>query len=404
MENKKISLTDSYALLALAMQFILQILGAYIFKIDAAGRLPAFLLFTAFLVTVPWLKWNFLKGPLILYFFLAVWLFINGYVQKGYLLFETAPVWQLFRKTITPPIFLILCSSMLKRRERETVKVLFYTTCFYLITYCLFKAVGAESEVNENTAALVLIANVVLLCYGRMKKLFSPLLFAATVVLSLAETILIGSRMGLAVVFYLYFVFAALKMSGKNGARKIMTFVLCAIALSISILVSLKYTEVGTRMMETTEQTDTFSISTGTIFDKFGDRGLQYYFSWPYFISSPFVGIGLNNWINFNPVETVCHSEYLVQYLENGLVAFVPYILFLYLLMHSIHKEYRRRSDKSRMELKFVYLSMFGVLFCNLVIWTNDQFAVFVIYALCHALSRPRGNYRKNIVKSVCQN
>ena len=84
------------------------------------------------------------------------------------------------------------------------------------------------------------------------------------------------------------------------------------------------------------------------------------------FLAPNIFGIGMNNWVIYNPLDTICHSEYLVLYLENGLVAFIPYAIFIYLLMHSLRKEYKKRADRSHDALKFVYLSMFGILFCNL--------------------------------------
>lgn len=394
MANKKLTITDCYALFALSMQFILQILFAYVLKIDAAGRLSMFLLFSAFFFKIVEDGRSVIKAPILIYCFIGIYLFINGIVQLGYLTYEVSPVLQMFRKTITPPVFLILCSIMLQSKEKETIKVLFYTMCLYLAAYCLFKFKGFPSEINQNSAALVLIADVILLCYGRMTKLFGPGLFVAATVMFLAETIVIGSRMGLATVFYLYMVFALLKRLRTKDAISIIIFVLSIIVLTVFIVLALNFTRVGERMMDTTEQVERFTESTGTVFDKFGDRGIQYYYSWPYFIKNPIFGIGLNNWILYNPVDTVCHSEYLVQYMENGLVAFIPYVLFLYLLMHSLRREYRKRAGGSRTALKFVYLSMFGILFCNSVIWTNDQYAVFIVYALCFALSRQRRMYR----------
>lgn len=153
------------------------------------------------------------------------------------------------------------------------------------------------------------------------------------------------------------------------------------LVLVVGFLLLMNYSEVGERMASTTEQTEIGT--TGTILDYFGDRGLQYFLSWPYFLRNPITGIGVGNWIGYNPFGLVCHSEYMVQYLEGGLISFVLYCLFWAYMLKQLNlarkKSYNARIRSPRILLIFILLS---ILFANSVLWSYDMYCVFIVYAL----------------------
>lgn len=70
--------------------------------------------------------------------------------------------------------------------------------------------------------------------------------------------------------------------------------------------------------------------SSGTIFDTIlGERIMYYTIGYDLFTRHPILGIGLWNFVDFNPFELPLHSEYMVHLAEGGIVGFILYLFFI---------------------------------------------------------------------------
>ena len=197
----------------------------------------------------------------------------------------------------------------------------------------------------------------------------------------------VGSRMG----FGMMFIVAVVSVLALRRQRNLRTYVFLAVLIVAGYFVVdfiLDETFLGERLMNTTTQMEDSRLATGTVFDRFGDRGIQYYMSWPFFVKHPFFGIGFHQWIKYSPSNLVSHSEYMVQYLEGGVVAFSLYMSFLIGLLVRLVKAIRISPDHPDTKTaKVLFAVMLAVIFGNFVLWTYDSKGIFIIYGIVHAIT-----------------
>ena len=194
--------------------------------------------------------------------------------------------------------------------------------------------------------------------------------------------------MAFIIVALVTFLFVLSYDSNKESSyiKKIVFF----IVFMVSLFYVLNHTYIGERLLNTTSQIEETDLGTGiTIFDSFGDRGIQYYNSFPIFLSNFMTGIGLNHWAEYNPTGHVCHSEYLTMYLENGIVGLILYLIFFGYFIKSLRRIIKKscRTDGSAY---FLFYCFCGIGAINLVFWTYDSYACFMTYALTISLISSR--------------
>ena len=146
----------------------------------------------------------------------------------------------------------------------------------------------------------------------------------------------------------------------------------------------LEHTLVGERLTGTSTQVEGGQLETGTILDLFGDRGFQYYVSWPYFLDNLITGIGLRHWAEDGPTGYVCHSEYLTMYLENGLIGIALYVAFYYQIIKRLLQRKAATAGTDKNIFKYLLLVFIAMLFINSVLWSFDALGFFAIYALSY--------------------
>ena len=177
-------------------------------------------------------------------------------------------------------------------------------------------------------------------------------------------------------------------LSSKLDFKKTGTFIFLivgSIVLYFGIDYILHNTFAGERVLGTqNEVNDRYAdFKTGTILDLLGDRGFMYYYSWPLFLEHPITGIGLYNYIQYSPWGMRLHTEYATQYVENGLLGFIPFISFLIILLKKLKitkKENKILNEVNSIKMIFFILS--SVLFSNLVLWSFDMVCVYLVYAM----------------------
>ena len=82
----------------------------------------------------------------------------------------------------------------------------------------------------------------------------------------------------------------------------------------------------------------------------------------------------------------------MVQYVENGLVAFIPYMIFFIALISRIGRGRKLPDRKGRRSASILLATMLSIAFSNSVLWSHDMACVFAVYALCFAYDVPPRN------------
>ena len=331
--------------------------------------------------------------PVKLYVFVAFYMLLNGLVKGSAAAYEKDGLYLMCTNILEPVLTMMITVVLARRNFNRTVRILSIVLLLYCLI-CLHNAGYDESErlnvgLNANEIAIhCAICMGLLLLQFSQKKRMKSWLFVVVSLLPLYVILETGSRMALTmVIIAVLFVWLS-----KIDFKKPKHFLGSLIAASVIVLIGsyiLNNTMIGERMMSTSEQGNELIFATGTFLDNFGDRGWPYYFSWPYFLQNPITGIGFHRWILYSPAELVFHSEYLVQYVECGLLSFIPYMVFLFWLLKMIYRKTKSSvvpTEKAMsMTLHGILLSIF---FSNLVLWSYSMHVVFIVYGLIFSYSK----------------
>ena len=336
------STRDWFVALSVAIAVIWKPLSTWVLGVDAAGRVPFLMIALSLILYARRILHTSFRYPLFIYCLVAVFMFVNGYLQKGHLTYPSDGVYLMFCAALQAPAIMLLVAAAAKKDFDCTVDWLILAFYAYVLLSLAFSGITHTSRYNLKINANEIALNTAILCallllkHFRGRLPFLPLIIFEAIPCYLI--ILTGSRMALAMIAL---VFMSAIFIGQNirNLKSVSISVLLVLFFAIGLGFVLKNTQIGERMLSTTTQTEEEkAVGTSTILDKFGDRGLQYFYSWPYFIENPVTGIGFKNWILYNPYKLVCHSEYMVQYVENGLAAFIPYLVFFIALLRRIRK------------------------------------------------------------------
>lgn len=363
--------------------------------IDGAHRIPFFLSLLTVLIYLPEIRTTCFRKPMAFYLILAPYMFINGLAHNSQSLYAGGGmgVYMMLNSIIKPVLLMLIVVCQSNYKIDGTLKYITITVLVYCLL-CFFSGkmvdIRVEGErlegvINSNEVALMIAVGFMLTLLLFIRKQLRIILFVLLEGAFVLAVMATGSRMG----FIMIGIVAILTIIMLREKRKIGSLLLSLVFLG-GIFVFLNYvmenTYIGERLMTTTTQTESTIHMTGTILDKFGDRGLQYYYGWPFFISHPVFGIGFHQWIKFSPSGHVCHSEYLVQSLECGIIGFVFYMSFFVGL---IHKLWRQRFVQDWLDSKTInvlFCSMIAIAFANIVLWTYTSTGIFAIYGIAYAL------------------
>lgn len=377
---KRLSLSDLIIKFTLILLIIWSPLQIWILKIDGAGRIPALFSFISLFIVILSSRRIFNRVSF-LYLTLLIYILINGYIKGGYLYhYPKNPLWLMFWSLSKPFIAMLLMNYSLRVNFRQTINLITLSLVIYCF-FCLLFSSSVESrvdlDINANEIALTSAIAYGFILLNATYQRYSKLKLLLLAIIPFSTTLMTASRMGFTMIAVVTF-YAIIKRTTKPSAKTYFIMFCSLIACVTLFGYILNHTEVGTRFqstMSTTEENE--SLQTGTILDNFGDRGFQYYSSWDLFCDNATTGIGFMSWPLYNPTNHVCHSEYLFQYLENGLIGFLLYLLFLGLLYGKL------KQVKSYGNTKYILMAMFiSVLFADFVLWTYSSVAVFALYSV----------------------
>lgn len=368
-------------------------LQVWILKIDGASRIPAFFCFIALFIVLCSKKRIWTK-PVKVYLLLLIYILINGYSKGGHILhYSGLPNWQMFWVLFKTFGYYLIIQYALSIYYKHTIKLLTYSLiiyCFICLIFSGFSVDRTELAINANEIAINAS-----LTYGLviLNSVYNPQVRLKTIVLALVPfltVLMTASRMGFAIIVLITMLFIIGRNKTKSVRAKFLSIILCLI-VGFCFNLIMDNSEVGERYESTLSTTEEHEdLQTGTVLDYLGDRGFQYYTSWNLFCDNPITGIGFMSWAQYNPTGHICHSEYLFQYLENGLIGFILYCIFLVLTYRQYKRKPNEDGDKSILLALFI-----SILFANVVLWTYSSFAVFAVFAILSHL--PKLNKRVTI-------
>lgn len=361
------------------------------FVIDGAGRIIT--LFTLFALMLNWkyISRYCFRTPITYTLLLVLYMFISGIIHNTPIMYDEGfkGTFVMFGTLFIPIILMLLIVVLSHYDFDRTLKFVYLSIFIYGLLSMLngkMEDVGGEGDrlmgiTNSNEIALMLSIGFSLGIMLRVRQQLSLIFFCICELVLFALILATGSRMGFTMSVLVAAV-SMLLMRKKNVSSTIFTILFLLIGYFI-VTYLLENSIVGERFKGTTTQME---YATGTILDKFGDRGLQYYISWPYFMEKPLFGIGFHQWANYNPSGHVCHSEYLVQYLEGGIIGFVLYLLFFIGLIRKIYRCKYTYSDVDSRTSIVLFATMLSIIFANSVLWTFDSYGVFITYGFAYAM------------------
>lgn len=185
-------------------------------------------------------------------------------------------------------------------------------------------------------------------------------------------------------------------------AKKFMVILILSVIAGGGLFYVMENTTLGERLSDTSTQSKNGDMETGTFVDVLGDRGPFYYYGFMKFTEEPVHGIGLTNFSKlrvwgWGSTGLVCHSEYMVQLSECGIIGFILYVSFLCSLWYRICKASLRKLIVPR---PWLYCGLGMVVFIPLFFWTYDRLYIFIIYGIIIGYTQHVQIYSKITVRN----
>ena len=312
---------------------------------------------------------------------------------------------QMFLAIVPSFTTFLICVHGYKRDENLLIKVIIVALYFFVL-YGMIRG-GSTSLTggiadDERLGGELINANAIgiraslIFFFTTLLFIRQQLKFGGYVALSVIPALAVlmsGSRTGFVISVLVASVFIFSNSKRSNTWIWKLAFLIVA---SYGMYYILYSTSMGERLLSITTQAEDYHLDTGTAWDTFGDRGYQYYTSIPYIADNLWFGIGMGNYINkVSGAVTVLHSEYLIQLLECGLIAFILYFWMYLATSRALFKGLKVENDAVAKNVKILCLlfmiAMFFVCFVTRVCY-------YGMYSCCLAYLVYQG-YSQKIVK-----
>lgn len=351
-------------------------------QIDGKGRIP-------FVLTLFVLLYNLFVNPdvrklmggkpFIIWLIWIVYAFVNMMV-KGYHFDSNTPLFYLVNKLLAPYLALTLtCHEGVVNRKR-LVRLLVFAFAFYCVLGFFFMG-RAHSEDDSsltlgNALAIYGSLLVFLLIAARNEEAMSGFGFTTLVVLVLLMIISTATRkaFGVAAILIAFYGLSLVSLKPKN----IIFVVVLAIGAYVGVEYVMDNTYLGERLSNTSEQAESrIDYASDSKFLQFvGDRAPHYVLGWEIFKQHPVTGIGLNNFIHVSGFTERLHTEYMVQFTENGLIGFILFVLYNFWYIKNLNRLRRASENKSKAIIGLGWIV--ALLFLEVTAWTYDMNAAFI--------------------------
>lgn len=327
--------------------------------------------------------------PAVFYTLWAGYVFIRN-LLFGYGVWQS-PV-QMFLGFVPSYITFLVCLYSFPKNEGRLlsyiVAVLYVFVIFGFIsggTHSLTGGIEDEDRLGGeliNANALGIRASLIAFCLTALllRSKISIFVYVSLMVLPGLVILMSGSRTAFIILFFVLMVFVFRK-NGKRQSGWIWN-VLLLIAGFFAMYYILYNTSMGERLLGSINQAEEYGMYTGTIWDVFGDRGYQYYVSIPVIADHFLLGIGMCNFIDVVPgANMVLHSEYLIQLLECGFIAFVLYFSLYVSITRALLLRRTHGSNETQNTTRLCLFFMIALLFTCFV----TRVCYYGMYSCCLA-------------------
>ena len=285
-------------------------------------------------------------------------------------------------------LWIVIYAGM--RDLNRTSKVIMYLLAIYVLIGIVFQDSGTGEDSTwegrggaelGNSLALNGVCLVFFACFCEAKKCISKRTMYLLLLLALGGVLFSATRKALVGSLLIVVFYSLSYVDFKKPTNFIRFFFLLGLLFVVGFFV-LNYTQVGNRFsdIETQSEKALFGYyNVPTFLNFLGDRALHYMLGWYLFLSNPITGVGLKNFIVLTNFPVVCHSEYMVQLCENGLIGFVLFIFFMLSLLRIPITNFNRHTKR----VVFVSLGfLFCMLFLDLTAWTYEFPRYFAAYGI----------------------
>ena len=393
--NKDNSLKEMIGYVTIVLWIVWKPLTVWMFHFDSSQRLSICFALLSLVVFFNELKNIACRKHIWLICFVLLWGFLNALIKQSIQIEKTGFLSLVYVSIMTLIVFLVAI-MMLERHFKTTLKLIGISMLIYcLIAMFSFSDISVTNErfetehINSNEMAFYTAIGYGIILFRYSLKhigLIGLFLLPIPAYITLAS----GSRMWLGIIFIISLGFVFSRINIKKPSS-ILLFVIGVTIVCYAGNYMLYNTIGGQRLMNTQDDINrTKQLATGTFWDLLGDRGLMYYYSWPLFVEHPITGIGLYNYKNYGwGSGERLHTEYAVQYVENGLVGFIPFSLFIILLVTNLIKAIRRSPPGINKQALVSILGVLGsILYANIMLWSFDMICVFYTYAISYVYPR----------------
>ena len=336
-------------------------------------------------------------GPMLVWLILCVYADINGTIQ-GHLpwtpledidIENADTTFYMFTVGIFHP-FVILVSACwcYLYDDRKFLRVILVVFVLYAIVALLFDTsssseTGRFGSVVGNKGSLRMFCGVFICLLAWIKKHINTVQMLTILFFAVALMLAVQTRKTLIGVFVVI-VFAYFS---KIKIRKISSWIGIAIGLAL-LLILVNYmignTEVGERFNEIEEQGLEFNESDIPALRFLGDRSIHYYLGWLVWLEHPIFGVGYMNSPYYTNLPFVLHTEYWTQLVENGIIGFTLYLLFLWLLIKPFIKHFFVL-DKLHERCVICIGGMLSLMIISITAWTWTEPHFFLMFGVVAA-------------------
>ena len=380
--NKKASVYSLINIIYLTFLIVWQPIKMLFIQMDGKGRIPFLLTLLVLMINLSFnhkVRKLMVSKPFVIWLIWIVYAFINLMI-KGYNITSNTPIFFLVNNLFTPYLALVLtCHEGMICRSR-LLKVLVIALVVYCVLGFFFMSTVRSETDSSITLGNMLAINasmlVFLLCAVRNDKAMPGLLSLFLIVFALILIVITATRkaFGVAVILLAFYGISRINPKPKN----IIFVILLAVVTYNGIEYVMYNTYLGERIDIISEQAESRSeYAYDSKFLQFvGDRAPHYVYGWEIYKQHPVTGIGLYNFMHVSGYQERLHTDYMVQFAENGLIGILLFALYYLWYIKNLIKLRQINDNKSKAIIGLGWIV--AVLFLGMTAWTYDMSTVFI--------------------------
>jgi O-antigen ligase len=299
---------------------------------------------------------------------------------KGYHFDANTPLFYLVNSLFIPYFALVLMCHECLVDLGKPLKLMVFAFSIYCILGFFFMGIVHDDNDSLMSLGNMLAINgsllVFLLCAARNEKVISGFLFSTLMILVLLMIVASATRkaFGVAIILVAFYGVSMVSLNAKN----IFLVALLAVGVYVGVNYVMDNTYMGERLANTSEQAESReSLASDSKFLQFvGDRAPHYVLGWEIFKQYPVTGIGLYNFMHVSRFNERLHTDYMVQFTENGLIGVVLFVLYYLWYIRNLNKLRRVPERRSAAIIGMGWIV--AVLFLGISAWTYDMPNVFI--------------------------